>query len=181
MTFFTGIPYLVGTRIISNLSQKDLFMSLNITCMLLVLNSPALIRLKMGSGNLIKIFSLLVLIIVLGTLCLLNFSFAFLISLGFVPAALLAVSNVRNKFLKRFRSLLLILTYPLVYFSILFTVYIVVFENYQMNNAAEIYELISDRFFNLAKLSQISDIWTLNIINLTLIPIWSSFWCISSA
>ncbi len=149
--------------------------------MLLVFSSPALIKLKMASGNLIKIFILLILLIVLGTLCLLNFSFAFLVSLSFVPASMLAVANLKNKVLRRLRSLLLVLTYPAVYFSILYTVYIVIFENYKINNAVEVYELVSNRLFDLAKLSQTSDIWTLNIINLTLIPIWSSLWCISFA
>jgi hypothetical protein len=98
-----------------------------------------------------------------------------------VPASMLAVANLKNKVLRRLRSLLLVLTYPAVYFSILYTVYIVIFENYKINNAVEVYELVSNRLFDLAKLSQTSDIWTLNIINLTLIPIWSSLWCISFA
>jgi glycosylphosphatidylinositol transamidase len=127
---------------------------------------------KRTSDNLLRLIIIGELVIFLGTLSVLNFSLAFLISLFYVPVTVLAVADISNILLKGLRLMILLVASPLFYFTILLMVYSV----YINNNNNKLYEKVSDNLYDLAFLSKVSGIWTYDIINLCLIPIWSSLW-----
>lgn len=148
----------------------------------IIVLTPMFFQKKIESKNLLSKFIIsIILVLVIGTLSLLNFSLAFLISLLYVPIFCLAISNSGNdRIFKILRSLILIISYPAIYFSILCLLYQAYFTRIEFNNDLnEIYNFISDKFYNFTVLSHIADTWTLSIVNLTLIPIWCLLWFIS--
>ena len=147
----------------------------------IIVLTPMFFQKKIESKNLLSKFIIsIILVLVIGTLSLLNFSLAFLISLLYVPIFCLAISKSGNNLIfKILRSLILLISYPAIYFSILCLLYQVYFSRIEFNDLNEIYNFIGDKFYNFTVLSHIADTWTLSIVNLTLIPIWCLLWFIS--
>lgn len=135
---------------------------------------------KTTSDNLIKLFVLLELVIFLGTLSLLNFSLALLIAIFYVPVSILSIANISSTVIKILRTLLLVLSTPLLYFSCLYVVYAVHFEKFNLTkDVFQLFDTMSYQFYEMALLSKVSNIWTYDLINLCLIPIWTSLWFLS--
>lgn len=174
---FKGSLYLANLS--SALQPKDVLIIVNLALMFLMFISPFFIKNKIKPNSVIKLVSLFSLLIILGTACLLNFSLAFLISLFYAPISFLAVSDIKNKFLKSVQLSLIVLANPAVYFTILFAIYQVCFRGFKLDNFSEFYSLTSSKFFDLNIFSKTSNLWTLNFINLLLVPVWYLFWFIS--
>lgn len=128
--------------------------------------------------KILNFLTITTLVIVMGALSLLNFSFALLIAILYVPAASLAVTNTDVKLFKLFKLILLILAMPVCYFTGLFFAYSSHFENKSLDNP-QLISSIAHKLYNFALMAKISHIWTINLVNIFLIPMWSLLWYIA--
>lgn len=135
---------------------------------------------KQTSEKLLRIFVLLGLTIFLGTVSLLNFSLAFLIALIYVPVSVIAVQVVSNKLIKLAQLVLVVLASPIIYFSTLYMANLIFYENVNiLDDFSNVVQSMGDRFYHLALMSKLSNIWTYDLVNLCLMPIWTSLWFIA--
>ena len=132
------------------------------------------------SRNILCFLTMLALVMFMGTLSLLNFSLAFLIALMYVPITLLAIQTIDNELIKLGQLVAIALAAPLIYFTLLFLIYVSVFDNLDSPaGLAQITSLIARKLYDLTLMSKLSHVWTLNLVNICLTPIWSLIWFIA--
>ncbi|RNA00772.1 glycosylphosphatidylinositol anchor attachment 1 isoform X1 [Brachionus plicatilis] len=161
---YFGTPFFLMFGKVFNLSAKDSLMNCYLAMMANIFVTPFIFKTRLSSNgnkteaeNINKLIILLSLTIFVGTISVLNFSLAFFIAIFYSPVSILAIQRVNNKILKTFKIALMVLACPLVYFSLIYIKY-------------------HDKFYDFVLASKISDIWTYEMVNLFLVPIWSTLW-----
>lgn len=142
---------------------------------------------------------LMTLVVFMGSLSLLNFSCAFLISIFYVPTALVAIAPTESRlffeihlnlsrilvdinfckifrFLKFLKSIFLVMTMPIVLLAALFLGYSAYFNKVTVFSDPSFIGAISKKLYNFAVESRVSHVWTISLFNIFLIPIWSLLW-----
>ena len=146
----------------------------------LKLKSEKLINNTELSRNILCFLTMLALVMFMGTLSLLNFSLAFLIALIYVPITLLAIQTIDNELIKLGQLVVIALAAPLIYFTLLFLIYMTVFDNLDTPAGfAQLISVIARKLYDLTLMSKLSHVWTLNLVNICLTPIWSLIWFIA--
>ncbi len=118
----------------------------------------------------------------MGGLALLNFSLAFLIAISYVPVSILSIKKSNSIIFKAVQLVFLILTMPFIYFSIFYAIYTVYFDKsslVSLNGNIELLNQIQNEFYNFSVVSKLTNVWTMSLINIFLMPIWSLLWFIS--
>ena len=84
-----------------------------------------------------------------------------------------------KRFIKPIQILLVFFACPLIYLSALYAFYLYFYEKSAIvYNPSLLFAEIKNKFYEAAVLSKISNIWTVDMVNLCLIPIWSSMWLV---
>ncbi|CAF0726519.1 unnamed protein product [Brachionus calyciflorus] len=188
IVLYFGTSYFLMFGKKMNLSAKDALINSYIAVMVNILGMPIILKTlstrkehrNETSEKLKKLLVLLSLTIFVGTVSLLNFSLSFFIAIFYSPISLLAVQDFSNKFLRLLQQIALVLSCPLIYFSFLYLAYLNFYENFNiLRNYDQMFQLLSEKFYDFVLLSKISSIWTYDMINLFLVPIWSALWLIS--
>lgn len=151
------------------------------------------------SEKLVRLLGLLGLTIFLGTLSLLNFSLAFLIALFYVPASIFVIQPFKNKYfyiylfefllkynlciykrlIKLVQMIFWLVATPIVYFFLLYCFHEYYYANLDPSRFLSLFDSAFDKFYSLVIMNKISNIWTYDLVNLGLIPIWALFWFIT--
>ena len=124
--------------------------------------------------NIIKLVALISLLVVLGSLSLLNYSLSVLLSIVYVPISCFitrASSKLSFKFM--LQVALLILICPYILFALVYLLYSIYSNTFQLSS---FYTDLSVGFYEFIFLSKTSNIWTHELISLALLPIWTLFW-----
>ena len=76
----------------------------------------------------------------------------------------------------------MLLACPLIYLSAMYAFYLYFYESAVIvYHPQQLFEEIKTKFYDAVVVSKISNIWTVNMVNLCLIPIWSSMWLLTFA